>query len=472
VILFLNNKKFKEYIYHSEEELEREIINNSSLFFGKDSIYIDAKRKIESKALGGSIPDGFLFDLSDIKVPEFYIVEVELKSHDFYRHIFPQITKFFAFFKNKRSQNRLIEQIFNLIDNNTFLKNKFRNYLGEREIYKFIKDTIENSQNILLILNDQKEEIPEIINTYEDTWGKMVKVLILKKYINQDEQIYTLDPDFESIEFGELESLEELKEETSEYSEEYHLENVDEKVKNAYYLIKEEILLNFDKVKFNPTKRYISILHKRNIAYFKFRKKKIRLVVTLPYEKVKRRIKKHYVKKLSEGVQRFWGSPSCEIYIENDKNLDEIIELLKIKLEGTESIIKMSSKRREEGVYDEKYWLSYTSTKAKKGYLLLKKKLLSLNKHFEFRIKKRYIGILTHNRLIATLIFRKDKIKMHIFVNERIIRKKIRRHKILKLSKGLLEFYHRPATEIIIEDDKNINELVSLIKFVANKYKR
>lgn len=179
MILYKDKTKFTEYKYPKEKDLEEEIISNSKLYFGRDTIYIDAKRKLEAKALGGSIPDGFLFDLSDMANPDFYLVEIELATHDFYNHIFPQVTKFFAFYKNKKSQAELVEKIFSIVNTDVNLKRRFKKYLGEREIYKFVKDVIESSQNILLIMDGEKDELPEIIDTYTDTWGKLVRVLTL-----------------------------------------------------------------------------------------------------------------------------------------------------------------------------------------------------------------------------------------------------------------------------------------------------
>src|SRR5690606_30762195 len=132
---------------------------------------------------GATIPDAFLFDLKDPDNPEFYLIEVELAKHSFYNHIFPQITKFFAFFKNPESQSELIEKLYTLITSDDSLRANFMQRIGNQEIFKFIKDTIENSQNILLILDNEKKELPEIINTYPDTWGKMVKLTLLRAYV-------------------------------------------------------------------------------------------------------------------------------------------------------------------------------------------------------------------------------------------------------------------------------------------------
>ncbi|RLG20436.1 hypothetical protein DRN74_05515 [Candidatus Micrarchaeota archaeon] len=329
MVIFKDNKKFKEYKYNLEDELESDIVSNSKLFFGRDTIYIDAKRKIESKTLGRTIPDGFLFDFSYKEEPEFYIVEVELKNHDFYNHIFPQITKFFAFFKNRKSRGELVEKIFSIVNTDTGIKREFKKYLGEKEIYKTIKDTIDSSQNILLILDDKKDELPEIMETYADTWGKMVRLLILKKFVHESEVIFVIEPDFENIEYGFAESVDKAEREEVDYTEEYHLEGVDNAIKAAYFKIKEELLkINKDLV-FNPRKYYISIIHHKNIAFFQFRKKKIRLVVMLSEDSVKAKIKNHSIKHLSESVQKFWNGPSCEIIIDNEENLDEITDLFR-----------------------------------------------------------------------------------------------------------------------------------------------
>ena len=142
MIIFKENKKYCEAEISLEKDLENDVVKNSKLFFGKDSIYIDAKKKLDSKNLGGVIPDGFLFNFADKENPEFYIVEVELSKHDFYGHIFPQFTKFFGFFKVSKTKEDLADKLYNIITNDSILKKEFKKFLGENEIYKFIKTVI------------------------------------------------------------------------------------------------------------------------------------------------------------------------------------------------------------------------------------------------------------------------------------------------------------------------------------------
>jgi predicted transport protein len=327
--LFTNNRTYYQFHFDKEVDFEKEIVLNSKQFFGTNSIYIDAKQKIETKGLGTSVPDGFLFDLSDKDNPEFYIVEVELAKHDFYKHIFPQITKFFAFYKNPKSQNDLVEKIFSLINNDNDIKKEFKKFLGEKEIYKFIKDTIERSQNILLVIDGDKKELPEIMETYSDTWGKMVKLILIKKFFNNGDTIYTMHPDFENIEFADIENETTNDTENVEYNEDYHFDGVSELVRQIYSELKTDLLNADPTVVFNPQKSYISIRKDKNIAYFITGRKKIKLIVMQSDDETKKEISQHPIKQLAESVQKFWNGPSCAIIIETLENLNEVKKLLR-----------------------------------------------------------------------------------------------------------------------------------------------
>jgi len=62
--------------------------------------------------------------MSDPNAPQFYLVEVELAKHNFFSHIFPQITKFFAFYKNHKQQKPLIESLLGLIEKDKGMERK------------------------------------------------------------------------------------------------------------------------------------------------------------------------------------------------------------------------------------------------------------------------------------------------------------------------------------------------------------
>jgi len=328
------NKRFIETQYKTEDDFEELIQSQSKTLFGKDTIFIYTKRKLKGVVLGATIPDGFLFDLTDLENPEFYLVEVELQKHDFYRHIFPQITKFFGFFRSPASQNDLVEKLFSIINADATLRAEFKKFLGDKEIFKFLKDICEESQNILLVIDGEKVELPEIINTYTDTWGKLVKILKVKKFTNENDTLVSVEPDFVDIQYAPDADVgdDEAGEESTKpkYSEEYHLDGVSDSTKQIYSAIKEHILQNYPNAVFNPQKYYIGIRTDRNLVYLILRKKTLRAVLMLPEQDVQNMVKHHSVKHLSEGVQTFYNGPCCAVVFESAKEMDEFWKLLKV----------------------------------------------------------------------------------------------------------------------------------------------
>jgi len=330
-VIYQNGIRFSEKIYKLETDFEELVVLNSKTFFGQKTIYIDSKKKIDNNSFGGVIPDGFLFDFSDKKNPEFYLVEVELVKHSFFNHIFPQITKFFAFYKNPSSQGKLIEKLYAIFENDEELRKELKDQIGKKEIFKFLKDTIENSQNILLIIDGEKKELPEITETYADTWGKIVKVAILKQYtsVNKNDSIFSLSPDFENIEDIDIVSDTSNTDISKQaYTEQYHLEGIYNNTLTIYNKIKQRLIEEIPNLIFNPQRYYISLRKKRNFAFIKVRKKKITIVAMLNEEKIRDRIKHHDVYTLSQGIQNFYNGHCARINIEKNQNLDEIISLL------------------------------------------------------------------------------------------------------------------------------------------------
>ncbi|MFA7566605.1 MAG: DUF5655 domain-containing protein [Alkalispirochaeta sp.] len=337
MILIQNGNRFDEKKFQLEADFEEQIVVSHPAIFGKDSIYIDAKKKIKTGALGNTIPDGFLFNFTDMQNPEFYLVEVELASHDFYNHIFPQITKFFAFFKNSERQKELVEKLFSIIKSDETLKKRFKSYLGREEVYKFLSDLIDSSQRILLVIDGKKPELPEIIATYSDTWGKMVRVLEVRKYASHDETVLTIDPAFEVMELTELETVIDSVTGLASYTEDFHLSDSVAVVREIFQYIKQTVLATDSSVIFNPQKYYISIKSSKNVAFFKIRKKKIRLVIMLPEEIVRAEIRHHSVQALSESVQVFYNGPCAAVDIDSMDNIEEVGALVKTALISTQS---------------------------------------------------------------------------------------------------------------------------------------
>jgi predicted transport protein len=330
----MEGKKFEETEFRTEDDFERIIKENSRRLFGEKTVYFDLKNKVDTKFLGATIPDSFLFDFKDQENPEFYMVEIELARHDFYKHIFPQITKFFAFFKNSKSRSELTDKLYSFITSNQRLNQEFKNFLGKKEIYKTVKESIENSQNILLIIDENKPEFQEVMETYTDTWDKIVKLEIFKQYSTNNKTILQLNPDFEDI--GLAEPIVQ-KDEEEKYDESFHLEGANNSVIAIFKTIK-HAMNDLDKnIKFNPQKYYISLRKNRNFAYLDFKRRKIKIAVMLPLKVGKKVIKNYKLRKFTEGIKRFYGHDSFEVTVDNEANLREILNLLALAYKEQET---------------------------------------------------------------------------------------------------------------------------------------
>jgi predicted transport protein len=331
----LNGENFEQVIYSKEDDFEQLVAKNAETIFGDKAIYIDTKKKVNTSSLGGTIPDGFLIDLSDPDDPQFYLVEVELQNHDFFNHIFPQITKFFAFYRDSKQRHKLIETMFAFFQNDPVLTKKLRDLIGSKEIHKFFTDTLDGNQNILIIIDGPKPEFEEIINTYTDTWGKMVKVQIVNHFRSNNNDIITVEPPFEGLQIRDAISPSPEKElgKDSNYTEEFHLEGRNENIRHIYNTLKQSFLKINNGIKFNPTKYYIGVYIKKQFAYIMCYKKKVRVIVYLPENEVGKVIHSQNltIRSHSEANQRFWGggnNPNCSVEIVDTAHWDEIQKLI------------------------------------------------------------------------------------------------------------------------------------------------
>jgi len=275
-----------------------------------------------------------LIDLSDPEDPQFYLVEIELQKHEFFSHILPQITKFFAFYRNPCQWRNLIDQIDMIFRQDSSLMQRIKNFIGEREIYKFLKETLENSQNILILIDSLKPEFEEMMNTYTDTWAKFVRVQIVNHFRRGENNIITIEPPFQNILFGDAISPSPEKEtvEPTQYTEEFHLQNRKPEVVEIYRKLKQEFINVKNTLRFNFTKSYIGVADAKQIAYILLQKKKIRLIVLMAENEVKEILcsGRYEVTRHSDWAQGFWGgnNPSCEVKISDTEQWDEIQKLV------------------------------------------------------------------------------------------------------------------------------------------------
>lgn len=212
------------------------------------------------------------------------------------------------------------------------MKKDLKSKIGNKEIFKFLKDSIENSQNILIVIDNEKPEFTEIIETYTDTWGKMVRITILKEYYkpyNSDDSILAMTPDFENIETIDIVSTDqEGASLQTKYTVDFHLDGIPEDIRNLYDQLITKVTNSIPSLSINPQRYYISLRKKRNFAFLKIRRKKVAIVAMMREDIIRERVKHYHIETLSQGVQNFYNGPCARIDFINNKYMREVVDLL------------------------------------------------------------------------------------------------------------------------------------------------
>jgi hypothetical protein len=187
--LLYDNKVFNYYEYSSEKEFEQLIVEKSLQIFGKESIYIDIKKRIGDSII--TIPDGYLIDFSFQADPRLYIIENELSSHDPYKHIGSQILKFAISYKEsgRRIKAFLLDH---LVTNNilsqveeNIKKTKYRNIDDLLESLIFEKPV-----SAIVIIDQTTPELENVLSQLTmDT-----DIIEFQTYKNAESCIYKFTP--------------------------------------------------------------------------------------------------------------------------------------------------------------------------------------------------------------------------------------------------------------------------------------
>jgi len=313
--------------FQSEKELQDLIMQSGKTLFGGRIMILDGK-KVMPQLRDNYPPPAFLIDFTNLEKPKLYLVEVMVSKEDF-RNLFFRITGLFSFLREKSNRVKLADVVTGFIYHDKMLKKEFKGVMEINKILGLIYDSITSNPNILLVTDSERAELAGFRETYKDTWGEMLKPVLIRKFSSSGETIITQHPCFDDIRNGKKK-----RGDNAPRTEASHLENVSESVKGIYEKIKAELLKKDTTLQFNPQKYYISAKKNRNLAFFHLRKKNLYLVVMYPEKQVRKAVKHHIIKSLPASVQKFWNGASTGLVIESTKHLNEIIFLLKKLVAG------------------------------------------------------------------------------------------------------------------------------------------
>ena len=328
---FIGNDGVNEAKFHVKSDLEEFIIQYHKMLFGENTLIID-----NTKSTNEYFPNLFLLDFNDKDKPRMYVVEINIADNSL-GLLYARITHFLAYLKNKSYQNEFLAELCNVVNANDEVRNELKKWLQEKqELSDFLSDMLKNKPAVLLVKDTENVVLDLMQAVYLDTWGKMVRQILVKKYYCKDDTIYDVTPPFADIWKNEKSK----KEEGVQLTENDHLCELPDRIRKIYNDIKTALLETDSTLEFNPKKHYISIRKNKNLAFLHLRRKNVDIVVMNPEKNTRELISHHYIKTLPASVQKFWNGECCTIVVENSHDLNEVVELLRMVVKKAQTIKK------------------------------------------------------------------------------------------------------------------------------------
>ncbi|MFH1824227.1 MAG: DUF5655 domain-containing protein [Candidatus Firestonebacteria bacterium] len=271
-------------------------------------------------------------NLKDVFGLEFVKSEFQLNNLRIDTLAFDKLTNSFVIIEYKKDKN------FSVIDQGyaylaLLLNNKadFILEYNENKNTRLSRNDIEWSQSRVIFISSQYTEYQKQAINFKDL---PIEIWEIKKYENDIIVFNQIKPHKTSESITKIAkvdgAVQKVAQEIKTFTEDSHLEKASDEIKELYEKIKQEVLDIDSSFIFNPRKYYISIKRNKNLAFIEFRKKKINIIIPVSYERGRKLIKHHKIRKPAESVQKFWFSVPCfEVSLENDENLYEVINLIK-----------------------------------------------------------------------------------------------------------------------------------------------
>lgn len=190
----------KKQIFSKEnDEFQPFIVDNHKTIFGEKALYIDTKHKRQKTIFGERLPDGLLFGRSDNNKPYFYIVEVELKKHNFNKETERQIEDYFHLYES--NGRHLADFIYNkLCSENIAWQKELETLFNADNLYENfyepLRETIDQSRKLIIIIDGIKEELETKIKK-DKQWNKNIKRYIIHHYYEDNNSIIVVEPSFQ-----------------------------------------------------------------------------------------------------------------------------------------------------------------------------------------------------------------------------------------------------------------------------------
>lgn len=161
--LVVDGTTYQRRVPSSEDELQSLVDLYYRHIFPEEILYYPVKRKLTTLGGVGSIPDGYAISL--LHPRRWFIVEVELSSHDVFNHIVPQVSKFAQGIRDPESRKTITRALYNAITNDPRTVAHVKDRIGEDEIYHFLSETIDKPPVLTVVIDQVTEKLRDACNS-------------------------------------------------------------------------------------------------------------------------------------------------------------------------------------------------------------------------------------------------------------------------------------------------------------------
>lgn len=183
-------KKFSPLRLTSEQKFEELVWQLSDHIFGPASICIPVKSRVGRDKLV-TIPDGYVIDMADPRLPKMYVVENEIVSHDPFKHIGIQMLKFVTSFDEIQLKVRTF--IMEYITSHKRLLARLeenRQKSDSRNIDNYLDKAVYGEFHGIVVIDEAQEELHRVLQKINAD----ISVLELKTFQSADgDRVYIYD---------------------------------------------------------------------------------------------------------------------------------------------------------------------------------------------------------------------------------------------------------------------------------------
>ena len=186
--------------YHPKEnEMEKDFEKYYREIFGDGALYIPIKKLIGSRIK--KVTDGVMLDLDEKGRPSFWIVEIELASHDPESHIQSQVLGFLRALKHDTSIRILLNIVHEHLQNAGLGDEDFdwaTNFFHEPSIkmrprplqpYQYLDSLLHRKAGVIIVIDEVRPELKEIVETISEK-GR-VRVVEFRSFKRNQEKVHT-----------------------------------------------------------------------------------------------------------------------------------------------------------------------------------------------------------------------------------------------------------------------------------------